>query len=81
MVENNIWPQKNIFGSSFLAQKYYAAQVRTNQGSISWPLDHDSTLDITETPVLSIRPSVTWDSAIRNWLIKSSSVIYIKLHC
>ena len=40
-------------------QKYYAPQVWSDQGSNSWPPDHDSTFHVTETPALTTRPSVT----------------------
>ena len=40
-------------------QKYYASQVRPNQGSNSWPPDHESTVHATEMPALTTRPSVT----------------------
>ena len=42
-----------------LGHKYKAPQVRPNRGSNSWPLDHDSTFHVTETPVLTTWPSVT----------------------
>ena len=42
-----------------LGQKYYTCQVQPDQGSNSWLPDHDSTLHVTETPVLTTRPSVT----------------------
>ena len=44
---------KNDFG-----QKYYAPQVRPDQGSNSWPPDHDSTVHVTKTSALTTRPSV-----------------------
>ena len=39
-------------------QKYYAPQVWPNQGSNSWPPDHDSTFHVTETPAVTTQPSV-----------------------
>ena len=42
-----------------LGQKYYAPQVWPDQGSNSWPPDHDSTFHVTEMPALTTRPSVT----------------------
>ena len=42
-----------------LRQKYYAQQVRLDQGLNSWPPDHNSTFYIPETPALTTRSSVT----------------------
>ena len=42
-----------------LGQKYLAPQVWPNRGSNSWPLDHDITFHVTETPAQTTRPSVT----------------------
>ena len=42
-----------------LGLKYYAPQVRPDQGSNSWPPDHDSIFNVTETPALTTWPSVT----------------------
>ena len=36
-----------------LGQKYYTPQVQPEWGSNSWPLDHDSTFHVIETPVLT----------------------------
>ena len=38
-----------------LGQKYYAPQVRPNQGSNSWPPDHDSTFYVTETLIFVVQ--------------------------
>ena len=40
-------------------QKYYAPQVQPDQGSNSWPPDHDSSFHVTETSALTTWPSVT----------------------
>ena len=40
-------------------QKCYASQVRLDRGSNSWPLDHDSTLNVTEMNAITTCPSVT----------------------
>ena len=42
-----------------LGQKYQAPQVRPNQGSNSWPSDHNSIFHVTEMPALTTWPSVT----------------------
>ena len=42
-----------------LGQKYYAPQVRLDQGLNLWHPDHDSTFHVTKTPALTTRPSVT----------------------
>ena len=42
-----------------LGKKYYALQVRPDQGSNSWPPDYDSTFHVTETPALTTWLSVT----------------------
>ena len=39
--------------------EYYAPQVKSKWDSNSWPPYHDSTFHVTETPVLTTRPSVT----------------------
>ena len=44
-----------------LGQKYQAPQVQPDWGSNSLPPDHDSTLQVTETPALTTRPSMTSD--------------------
>ena len=51
-------------------------------GSNSWPLDHDSTFYVTETPALTTRPSVTLPihiqcqcAVILQWL-KNTSLMY-----
>ena len=45
-----------------LGQKYHAPQVRPNRGSNSWSPHHDSAVHVTETPVLTTRPSTMQDS-------------------
>ena len=37
----------------------YILQIRPDQGSNSWPPDHDSTFYVTERPTLATQPSVT----------------------
>ena len=37
-----------------LRQKYHAPQILPDQGSNSWPQDHDSTFHVTETPAPGI---------------------------
>ena len=64
IVQYSCWDHKlnnfHYFGFMYaLGQKYCAPQVRLNQGSNSWPPDHDSTFHVTETPALTTRPSVT----------------------
>ena len=56
------------FGIYDLGEKYYiyTPQVRPDQGSNSWPPDHDSTFHVTETPALTTWPSVT---TLFNYLI------------
>ena len=49
-----------------LGQKYYAPQVRPDRGSNSWPQDHHSTVHVTETPALTIQPSVISSDNVSN---------------
>ena len=54
-----------------LRQKYYAHQVRLDQGSNPWPRDHDSTLHVPQAPVLTTWPSGTiLFSVLANHLIR-----------
>ena len=54
------WSFTYIWFKYALGQKYHAPHVWPDQGSNSWPPDHDSTVHVTETPTLTTRPSVTW---------------------
>ena len=38
-----------------LGQKYHAPQVQPRRGLNSWPPDHDSTFNVTETPAITTR--------------------------
>ena len=63
---------KYIWFNYDLVQKYYTPQVQPDQGSNSWPPDHDSTFHVTEMPALNTPPSVTallqfsWKSNLDN---------------
>ena len=60
-----------------LGQKYCAPQVRPNQGSNSWPPDYDSrpTFNVTETPALTTRPSVTFKQTQMVRIMKTNDVL------
>ena len=57
-----------------LGQKYHTPQVRPDQGSNSWPSDHDSTFHVTETPALTTGASVTSlrTNIVSAWKLTSS---------
>ena len=54
-----------IFSVEVQLKTGYAPQVRPDQGSNRWPLDHDSrpTFYVTETPALTTQPTVTFFSS------------------
>ena len=61
-----------------LGQKYYAPQDRPDQGSNSWPPDHDSTFHVTETPALTTWPSVTLIPVlILNHHLKTTMAVWV----
>ena len=51
--------RKYVWFKYDLGQKYYAPQLQPGRGLNSWPLNHDSTFHVTETPALTTWPSVT----------------------
>ena len=60
-----------------LGQKYYAPQVRPDQGSNSWTPDHDSTFHVTETPALTTRGPVVPQRAKQHF--RQTSTVYLLL--
>ena len=59
--QNHIYSYSIIFWFKYdLGQTYQAPQVRPDRGSNSWPLVHDSTFHVTETPALTTWSSVTF---------------------
>ena len=64
-----------------LGQKYYAPQVRPDQGSNSWHPDHDNTFHVTETPALGrqwlpLQLSSSYDHT-KQVFVGSSNLVYL----
>ena len=58
-LKRKVWKGKkeNVWFKYDLEQKYYAPQVRPEQGLNSQPPDHEGSLHVTKTPALTTRPS------------------------
>ena len=61
---------------------YHVPQARPNRGSNSWPPDHDSIFQVTKTPTLTTRPSVTSIIPVleKHLLVRMLKKLWLKYH-